>query len=417
MTTLPADPELMSRLEDVYRDLHAHPELSFAERRTAGLAAAWLREWGYEVHEGIGVTGVVGVLVRGEGPVVLLRADMDALPVEEATGLPYASTSRAPDPDGVDVPVMHACGHDMHVTCLMGAAATMAEDAVWTGTLVVLFQPAEELARGAAAMVEDRLYDLVPRPDVVLGQHVAPLPAGTLGLRPGPAFAATDSLRVTLTGAGGHGSRPEATVDPVVMAASTVMRLQTIVSREVAATDTAVLTVGASRAGTKANIIPEQAELLLNVRTYDPHVRSAVLAAITRIVEAEAAAAGAPVAPEIVSFESAPAVVNDADAVERTRPALAGGAGVTVVVDPGPVTGSEDVGVLSAAAGAPLVFWLLGGADPSAFVGATDVAAMHRVLGSLPSNHSPAYAPVIQPTLGIGVGSLVAAARVWLGPA
>ncbi|PKH43801.1 hippurate hydrolase [Nocardioides alpinus] len=406
----------MSRLEDVYRDLHAHPELSFSERRTAGLAAAWLRECGFEVHEGIGITGVVGVLARGEGPVALLRADMDGLPVEEATGLPYASTARALDPDGVDVAVMHACGHDVHVTCLLGAAATLAADAGWTGTLVVLFQPAEEVARGAAAMVDDRLYDLVPRPDVVLGQHVAPLPAGALGLTSGPAFAATDSLRVTLTGAGGHGSRPEATVDPVVMAASTVMRLQTIVSREVAATDTAVVTVGASRAGTKANIIPEQAELLVNVRTYDPHVRGVVLAAITRIVEAEAAAAGAPVGPEIVAYESAPAVVNDADAVERTRAALTGTVGVTAVVDPGPVTGSEDVGVLAAAAGAPCVFWLLGGADPAAFDGAADVPAMQRVMASLPSNHSPAYAPVIQPTLGIGVSALVSAALVWLGP-
>ena len=407
----------MSRLEDVYRDLHTNPELSFAERRTAGVAAAWLRECGYEVHEGVGVTGVVGVLTRGTGPVVLLRADMDALPVEEATGLSYASTARARDPEGVDVPVMHACGHDMHVTCLMGAAATLAESTHWAGTLVVLFQPAEEVVRGALAMIADHLYDRVPRPDVVLGQHVAPVPAGALGLRAGPAFAATDSLRVTLTGAGGHGSRPESTVDPVVMAAATVMRLQTIVSREVAGTDTAVVTVGALRAGTKANIIPEQAELLLNVRTYDPHVRTAVLNAITRIVEAEADAAGAPVRPEIVSIESAPAVVNDPEAVERTRAALESVVGAGRVVDPGPVTGSEDVGALAEAAGAPCVFWLLGGADPAAFAGATDVEGIRRVMASLPSNHSPTYAPVIQPTLTIGSNTLVAAALAWLSPA
>ncbi len=407
----------MNRLEDVYRDLHANPELSFAERRTAGVAAAWLTECGYEVQEGIGVTGVVGVLTRGFGPVVLLRADMDALPVEEATGLSYTSTVRAPDPDGVDVPVMHACGHDMHVTCLMGAAATLAESTEWAGTLVLLFQPAEEVVAGALAMIADRLYERVPRPDVVLGQHVAPIPAGALGLRAGPAFAATDSLRVTLTGAGGHGSRPEATVDPVVMAAATVMRLQTIVSREVAGTDTAVVTVGASRAGTKANIIPEQAELLLNVRTYDPHVRTTVLNAITRIVEAEADAAGAPVRPEIVSIESAPAVINDPEAVERTRAALESVVGAGRVVDPGPVTGSEDVGALAEAAGAPCVYWLLGGADPAAFAGATDVEGIRRVMASLPSNHSPTYAPVIQPTLTIGSNALVAAALAWLSRA
>ena len=416
MTPHSVDPDVLHRLEDVYRDLHAHPELSFAEQRTAGVAAAWLREWGYEVQEGIGGTGVVGVIRRGDGPVVLVRADMDALPVAEATGLPYASTSHGVDPDGMDVPVMHACGHDMHVSCLMGAAATLAKNPLWTGTLIALFQPAEEVAQGASAMIADGLYDRVPLPDVVLGQHVAPLPAGSLGLRSGPAFAATDSLRVTLTGAGGHGSRPEATVDAVVMAASTVLRLQTIVSREIAGTDTAVLTVGASRAGSKANIIPERAELLLNVRTYDPHVRETVLSAITRIVDAEAAASRAPASPTIESIESAPSVVNDPEATERTRGPLESVVGAAGVIDPGPVTGSEDVGVLASAANAPCVFWLLGGSDPAAFGGARDAQAISQVMTLLPSNHSPAYAPMIQPTLAIGSETLVAAALEWLGP-
>jgi amidohydrolase len=415
VSDVPAD-DLMARLENVYRDLHAHPELSFNEHRTAGVAAQWLRDLGYTVQEGLGGTGVVGVLSRSPSPVVLLRADLDALPVEEATGLSYASTVRAAGPDGVDVAVMHACGHDMHVTCLLGAAARLAEAPEWTGTVVLVFQPAEELAKGAAAMVADGLYSRIPRPDVVLGQHVSPLPAGTLGLRSGPAFAATDSLRVTLTGAGGHGSRPEATVDPVVMAAATVMRLQTVVAREVAGTETVVLTVGSLRAGTKANIIPEQAELLLNVRTYDPHVRVTVLDAITRIVMAEAEASGAPVEPRIEIFESAPAVVNDAQAVSGTWAALESVVGPGRVVDPGPVTGSEDVGVLAAEAPAPCVFWLLGGADPAAFADATDVDGIRRVMSGLPSNHSPAYAPVIQPTLRIGVDSLVAAAGAHLGP-
>ena len=405
----------MSRLEDVYRDLHSHPELSFSETRTSALISAWLDGHGYRVLSGVGGTGVVGILERGTGPVVLLRADMDALPVQEATGLPYASAVRGVDGDGREVPVMHACGHDMHVTCLLGAAQRLAADqAGWGGTLVLVFQPAEEVVRGAQAMVDDLLFERVPRPDVVLGQHVAPLPAGVLGVRSGPAFAATDSLRITMTGAGGHGSRPEATVDPVVMAAATVMRLQTVVSREVAGTDTAVLTVGALRAGNKANIIPDRAELLVNVRSYDPVVRAGILAAIGRIVDAEAAASGASAAPQIESIETAPAVVNDPGAVERTRAALESVVGPGRVVDPGPVTGSEDVGVLAAAGHAPCVFWLLGGADPVAFAGADGVEAIRQVTARLPSNHSPYYAPVIQPTLAIGVGALEAAAREWL---
>ena len=398
--------ELTNRLRGVYRDLHAHPELSFAEHRTAGIAAGWLKDLGYEVIEGIGTTGVAGVLRNGDGPAVLLRADMDALPVREATGLAYASQA-----DGV----MHACGHDMHVTCLLGAASELAASRQdWSGTAVTVFQPAEELAEGAASMVADRLFERVPRPDVVLGQHVAPIPAGTIGLRAGPAFAATDTLRITLYGAGGHGSRPEASVDPVVMAAATVMRLQGIVAREVSATDMAVVTVGALRAGTKNNIIPDDAELLLSVRSYDTAVRDSVLKAIERIVRAEAQASGAAKEPQVEPTESAPAVVNDAAAVDRTRGALAGVVGAERVIDPGPVTGSEDVGVLAAAAGVPIVFWLLGGADPAAFAGAAGPGDIARIVADLPSNHSPLYAPVEDPTIRIGVDALTAAAREWL---
>ena len=397
------------RLRDIYRDLHANPELSSQEHRTAAIAAEWLRDQGYTVSEGVGGTGVVGVLANGAGPTVLLRADMDALPVSEATGLPYASTV-----DGV----MHACGHDVHVTCLLGATQELVEAReTWSGTLVAVFQPAEETVSGAVALVEDGLLGLMPKPDVVLGQHVAPIPAGTIGLRAGPAFAATDSLHVTMYGAGGHGSRPESTIDPVLMAASTVTRLQGIVSREVAGGDTAVLTIGALNVGSKANIIPDHAELLMNVRSYSPEVRSVVLTAIERIVRAEAQASGAEREPTIDSLESAPAVINDAQAAERIRPALArvvGSGGL--VIDPGPVTGSEDVGVLATAAGAPIVFWLLGGADPAAFEGATTHEEILRVVAGLPSNHSPRYAPVEDPTIDIGVAALAAGALEWLAP-
>jgi hippurate hydrolase len=411
-----ATDDLLARLEDLYRDLHAHPELSFQEHRTAGIVAAWLHALDdVEVLEGIGGTGVVGVIANGPGPVLALRADMDALPVEEATGLPYASTEIGTDPEGRTVSVAHACGHDVHVTCMLGAVHRLVADrGAWSGTVVAIFQPAEELVAGALAMVDDDLFDRVPRPEVVLGQHVAPLPAGVLGLRSGPAFAASDALRVTLHGRGGHGSRPDTTIDPIVMAASTVMRLQTVVARELAAEDVAVVSVGSLHAGTKSNIIPDDAELQLTVRTYEEPVRAKVLAGIRRIVEGEAATAGAARAPDIEAMEASPAVVNDADGVTRTRRALEAVVGEGLVVDPGRLTGSEDVGVLATAAGVPLVFWLLGGADPAAFASARSASDVRRVVASLPSNHSAEYAPVIDPTIRIGVEALVAAAREWL---
>jgi hippurate hydrolase len=395
-------------LPDLYRDLHQHPELGFAEVRTAAVAARELRAAGFEVTEGVGGTGVVGVLRNGEGPTALLRADMDALPVEEKTGLPYASTVVV---DGT--PVAHACGHDVHVTCLVGAARALSADrSTWSGTVLAVCQPAEELGGGADAMVDDGLFDRFGRPDVVLGQHVAPIPAGVLGLRAGPTFAAADTIRIILHGRGGHGSRPEAAVDPVVMAASAVLRLQTIASREIAATDMVVVTVGAIHAGTAANIIPDDAELLLNIRTHDPDVRDRTLAAVERIVHGEATAAGAPKPPDVTIETSFPATVNDPDAVERTRPALT--AAAPFVVDPGPVTGSEDVGILATAADAPLVYWLLGGADPDAFAGATSMDDIRTRVAAQPANHSPLYAPVINPTLDLGTTALTAAARAWL---
>ena len=402
-------------LAELYRDLHAHPELAFQEKRTAAIVAERLMAAGYETATGVGGTGVVGVLRNGAGPTALLRADMDALPVLEHTGLPYASTARGTDADGHDVPVMHACGHDVHVTCLLGAAAVLSEHrSAWRGTLLLVFQPAEEIGRGAQAMIDDGLFDRFGRPDVVLGQHVSPLPAGTLGLRPGPAFAAMDALRIVLFGRGAHGSRPEVSVDPVVMAAATVMRLQGVVSREVAATDTAVVTVGALRAGTKENIIPDSAELLVSARAYDETVRERVLAAIERIVRGEAAASGAPRAPEITRTGSFPYLVNDPQACARTRTGFDAEFGPGRVVDPGLVTASEDVGLLAKAAGAPLVYWLLGGADPGAFGGASTFADMEAVIYGLPSNHSPLYAPVIDPTLDLGVRALVSATHTWL---
>jgi len=403
-------------LAETYRDLHANPELSYQETRTAALVAGHLRAFGYEVSENVGRTGVVGILRNGPGPTMLLRADMDALPVEEKTGLPYASTVRAVDHFGHDVPVMHACGHDVHVTCLLGAAETLAADrSTWRGTLQCVFQPAEELGTGSRAMLDDDFYERFGTPSVVLGQHVAPLPAGMLGLRAGSAFAAADSLRVVMHGRGGHGSRPDATIDPIVMAAATVMRLQTVVSREVPGGDTAVLTIGALNAGTKENIIPDDAVMLLNIRTFDEDVRAKVMAAIERIVHSEAAASGAPKPPDIETMMSFPVLVNTASAVEVIARGFAEEFGAGNVMDPGPVTGSEDVGLFATEAGVPCVYWLLGGADPAAFAGATDLEEAKKIAYGLPSNHSPLFAPVVEPTLRVGVAALVRGVGVWAG--
>lgn len=360
---------------------------------------------------------MVGILRNGAGPTVLLRADMDGLPIQEKTGLDYASKQRARDRQGNDVPVMHACGHDVHVTCLLGAAARLAaERGGYAGRLMLVFQPAEELGSGAKAMVDDGLFERFGTPDVVLGQHVSRLPAGLVAIHGGTALAASDSLTITLHGRSGHGSRPEGTVDPIVMAAATVMRLQTIVSRETAGAETAVVTVTMINAGTPAsnNIVPDRAQLRLNVRTHDPNVRRRTLAAIERIVRAEAEASGAPEPPTIGHTGHFPPLVNDIDAVARIRAAFGRWLGAQNVLDLGPMTGSEDIGVLAEAAGAPCAYWFLGGADPAQFAGARSVAEMLEVSRNLPGNHSPFYAPSPKPALPLGVEAILTATRAWL---
>jgi amidohydrolase len=404
-------------LAAIYQHLHQNPELSFQETATAELAADELIRCGFETTSGVGGTGVVGVLHNGPGATVLLRADMDALPVQEQTGLEYASMARGTDPHGRDVPVMHACGHDMHVACLIGAARSLTTDLDgWSGTLMVVFQPAEELGTGAKAMIEDGLFERFPRPDVVLGQHVSPLPAGMIGLRAGAAFAASDALRITVHGRGGHGSRPEVTIDPIVIGAAIVTALQSIVSREVAGTDVAVLTVGSFQSGVKENIIPDTAELGLSVRTFEPGVRDRVLTAIHRVATGEASAHGAVQDPDVVLLESFPALINSPESTDRVRSAFATKFGASTIVDPGLVTGSEDVGLLAGAAGAECVYWLLGGADPTLFAGAASAQDLVNIVRDLPSNHSPLFAPMIEPTLTTGVATLTAAARAWLSP-
>jgi hippurate hydrolase len=398
--------------EDVYRDLHSHPELSHQEHRTADIVTGRLRGFGYHTRDDVGGTGVLGVLHNGDGPTVLLRADMDALPVAETTGLPYASTVTETDAAGSEVPVMHACGHDVHVTCLLGAAQLLADGAAhWSGTLVALFQPAEELGDGARGMIDDGLAGLVGKPDVALAQHVLAFPAGELGTRAGPFLSAADSMRITVYGRGAHGSMPQAAVDPVVLAAMVVIRLQMIVSREITPGEFAVLTVGSVRAGTKSNVIADHAVIELNIRTYGSQTRDTVLAAIRRIVTAECQASGSPKDPEFELYDQFPVTDNDQEATERVAAAFAEFFGDRAITLPRQ-SASEDFSDIPDALGIPYSYWGIGGTDPAAYRAAEQAG---RIAQDIPVNHASTFAPVIQPTLDTGTQTLVLAALAWLG--
>jgi amidohydrolase len=388
----------------IYQDLHRHPELAFQETRTAGVVVDRLGELGVPATPGVGGTGVVGVIENGDGPVLWLRADMDGLPVREQTGLPYASEHRAVDDDGAETFTMHACGHDIHVTWLLGALERLvATKTEWSGTVVAVFQPAEEVIGGARAMVEDGLVDRFPKPDIVLGQHSAPAPVGIVAVGSGPIMASSDRLTITFHGRGGHGSAPQTTLDPVVTAASAVVRMQTIVSREIAPNQAAVVTVGSFHAGTRGNIIPDDAVLEVSTRARTDEVRTTLIDSIKRIVAAEAAAGGLP-EPEVALKLGADILVNDPDAAARVLTALDGKVARAVSADSALAMASEDVGQLSTAADAPIVYWFTGIADPALFENG----------GSAPSNHSPFYAPVAETSIPIGVDALVAAAREFL---
>ncbi|ORA64542.1 M20 family metallopeptidase [Mycobacteroides franklinii] len=393
-------------LADFYRDLHEHPELSFQEHRTAQKIEEVIAPLGVEVTPGVGGTGVVAVLRNGSGPVVWLRADFDALPVQEQTGLPYASTARATNSDGKDVPVMHACGHDMHVTALVGTLRLLTDlKETWSGTVVAVFQPAEEIGGGAKAMIDDGILERFPKPEVVLGQHVGPLPAGMIAYKTGTALAASDSLKMQLFGRGGHGSQPESTIDPVVMASNVVQRLQTIVSRELSPFEPAVVTVGYLHAGAKDNIIPDDAELGINIRTFNEEVRKKTLASITRIAQAESTASGADKEPAVTSLHTFPITVVDDAAMQAIAAVFRGHFGADRVVEsPSPLAGSEDVGFFGTAAGVPTAFWFWGGYELQRF---EDAAAAGK---PVPSNHSPQFAPVLEPTLSTGIEALTVAA-------
>ncbi|PYI02910.1 metal-dependent amidase/aminoacylase/carboxypeptidase [Aspergillus sclerotiicarbonarius CBS 121057] len=400
----------LTRFESLYRHIHSHPELSFCEEETSTIAAEHLREVGFEVHTHIGGYGVAGVLRNGDGPTVLLRADMDALPVQEKTGLPYASTKTAKNKDGVEVPVMHACGHDTHVVSLMASASLLhSAREHWSGTLICLFQPAEELVSGARAMLDDGLYDKIPHPEVVLAQHVMPMKAGTVGVISGRLLTAADSFNVRIFGKGGHGSAPEVCIDPVVTGASIIMKLQTIVGRQVPPGKLAVVTCGYIQAGHAGNVIPDTLDLKLDVRTCDDSIRERVVGSVKRIIRAECESAGCEKEPQIDHVSSTPATINDDATVQTLRNAF-GSYFQDRFVETSPANASEDFSLLARAVNAPYVMWTYGGVDPQTW----DDAVKNDTVKDLPSNHSPYFAPVIEPTLQTAVDAMSIGALTFL---
>jgi hippurate hydrolase len=390
----------------LYLDLHQHPELSSQETQTAAKMATQLRDLGYEVTTGVGGTGVVGILKNGAGPTVMLRTELDALPVTENTGLSFASTVRAKNESGQDVGVAHACGHDLHMSAWIGTARIMAASRnTWKGTLMLIAQPAEETGAGAKAMIADGLLTRFKKPDYALAIHDdARSISGMIGYHAGPILTNADAVTIHIYGRGGHGARPEATVDPIVIAARTVLALQTIVSREMSPFDPTVITVGSIHGGTKNNVIPDEVVLQLTVRSFTTPVREHLLSAITRIANAEAAAAGAPKPPLIERVVTAQALVNDPALTQRVSSALLRELGPSVVKEGPPEMVSEDFSEYSLA-GVPTLMLRIGAVTPAKY------AAAENGGPPLPSLHSSQFAPDLEPTLKAAMVAEVSALR------
>ena len=404
----------LAQLVSTYKMLHAAPELSHHEEKTSAFLAAQLRALGFSVTERVGKYaepswqgyGVVAVMRNGDGPTVLVRSDMDALPVEEKTGLPYASTVKAKNDAGQEVSVMHACGHDIHITNLIGTAKMLVQlKDQWHGTLILLGQPAEETVNGAKAMIADALYTRFPKPDFAIALHdSADVAAGTVTYCPGYAMASSTSVDVIVRGLGGHGSKPESTKDPIVVASQIVLALQTIVSRENSPLDPAVVTVGSIHGGTKRNIIPDEVTLQLTIRTFKEEVRQHILASIERIAKGVAMAAGIPDdrAPimKVIESENAPSLYNDPALTERVAAALSRTIGSDNVIKAPPLMASEDFGILSLDHQIPSVMFWLGAIEPA------KVEASKRSGKPLPSLHSSLFQPLPEPTLRTGVKAM-----------
>ncbi|HKQ61273.1 MAG TPA: amidohydrolase [Candidatus Polarisedimenticolaceae bacterium] len=411
----PAEPlaqldRLYPELEALYLDLHAHPELSGRESKTAAKLAERLRRLGFEVTTSVGGEGLVGLLRNGSGPTVMLRTDLDGLPVEERTGLPYASREVVQDDSGAQVHVMHACGHDVHMTAWIGTAALLAgARQSWRGTLLLVGQPAEETGVGARAMLAAGLFERFPKPDFAVAIHDSPdLEAGRVGLTAGFALANVDSVDITVHGVGGHGAYPQATVDPVLIASRIVVTLQSIVARENNPLDPAVITVGSIHGGTKHNVIPDEVRLQLTVRSYRDEVRRRLLAAIERVAKAEAAAAAAPQPPDFKVSQGTPATFNDPPTTSRLGAALRRALGESAVTDLPPVMGGEDFSEFGRA-GVPAVVLWVGAVEPEAYRAAK---AEGR---ALPSLHSPLFAPDRERTLRTAVRAEAVALLELLG--
>ncbi len=392
-------------LKELYVHLHTHPELSFEEEQTAARMAKELKALGFDITTKVGGHGVVAVLKNGPGPTILVRTDMDALPVTEATGLPYASKDRVRDKEGKEVGVMHACGHDMHMTCWVGTARTLAgmkKD--WTGTLVMIAQPAEEVGSGARRMIEDGLFKRFPKPDYCLGLHCdSREPHGHIAYAEGLLMANVDTVDITVRGKGGHGSAPHTTIDPVVIAARIVLDLQTLVSRENDPTDPAVVTVGSIHGGTKHNIIPPEVKLQLTVRTLKDSVRHHMLEGIQRIAKAAAQGARAPEPTIRVDLDDfTPAVYNNPELAKKTTTLFRDLLGADKVHETGPVMGGEDFGRYGRE-GVPIFFYFMGTMPPER------VAAAAKGGPALPSLHSDLYYPEIEPSIRTGVLTMTSA--------
>jgi hippurate hydrolase len=398
------------QVEALYLDLHRNPELSYHEEKTAAKIAEQLRKLGYDVTTGFGGTGVVGVFKNGSGPVVMLRAELDALPVPEKTGLPYASHVTTHDDRGVEVPVMHACGHDLHMAIGIGTAALLVQNKDrWHGTFIYVGQPAEERIGGAKAMIKDGLFTRFPKPDFAFAVHDSNgLPAGQIGYAPGFSAANADSVNVTVYGVGGHGAAPQETIDPIVIAARTIVSWQTIVSREIDPQDPAVITVGAIRGGTKNNIIPDEVLMQLTVRSYKDEVRKHLLASIERIVDAEAVAAGAPKKPLVEIVEGVGAVYNDPATTNRVVERLKQVMGDANVVLERPIMASDDFAEYRYG-GVPSVMLELGAVNPEKY------AAAKKSGEALPGPHSPYFAPDREPSLKTGIEVEMAAILELMG--
>jgi amidohydrolase len=398
------------QVETLYEDLHRNPELSYHEEKTAATIAEQLRKLGFAVTTGVGGTGVVGILKNGAGPTVMIRAELDALPVPEKTGLPYASHVTTHDDRGVEVPVMHACGHDLHMSIGIGTATLLAQNKNrWHGTFIYVGQPAEERIGGAKAMLKDGLFTRFPKPDFAVAVHDSnEYPAGTMAYTPGFSAANSDSVDVTIFGVGGHGSRPQATVDPIVLAARTIVSWQTIVAREIDPQDPAVITVGSIHGGTKHNIIPDEVHLQLTVRSYKDEVRKHLLAAIERIADAEAASANAPKKPIVQVTESVGAVYNDPQLSERLAGVLKQVLGENNVIQGHPIMGSDDFAEYRQF-GVPSAMLALGAVEPAKF------ATAQKSGEALPGPHSPYFAPDREPSLKTGIEAETAAVLNLLG--